>query len=392
MRRSKYIARVIGSAAIVAALAGSAAARETVKIGLIAPMTGPLATNGRQIVAGAQLYIHQHGSTVAGKQIELVVRDDGGAPETSVRLAQELIVRDKVAFIGGGTTTAGLLVMAPLVTEARKPTVVMLAGTSALVGKSPYFVRTSFTLAQSSSVVADWAIKNKITKVVTMVSDFAPGHEAEAVFRERFVEGGGEIVVALRFPLQSIDYVPYLQRARDALPEAVFVFVPSGQGDSFAKQFAQLGLGQAGIRMIGTGDVTDDDLLPNMGEAILGAVTAHYYSAAHPSPTNNAFVEAFRKQYRYRPNFMAVSAYDGMHLIYEALNKTSGSTDSEKILTAMKGMSWESPRGPMSIDPDTRDVVHNIYLRKVERVHGELYSVEFATYEAVKNPQLSERR
>jgi len=252
-------------------------------------------------------------------------------------------------------------------------------------------VRTSFTLGQSSAVVADWAIKNKIRKVVTMVSDFAPGHEAETVFRQRFTDGGGQIVAALRFPLQSIDFAPYLQRARDASPEAVFVFVPSGQGDSFAKQFTQLGLDRAGIKIIGTGDVTDDDLLPKMGDAILGAVTAHYYSAAHPSPANKAFVEAFRKEYGYRPNFMAVSAYDGIHLIYEALSKTEGSVDGEMVIGAMKGTAWESPRGPMSIDPETRDVVHNIYLRKVERVDGELYSVEFAKYEAVKNPQLSEK-
>ncbi len=306
MRGTRFIAGIISALAALPTLSLQLSAEETTKIGMITPLTGPLATNGRQLLAGAQLYIRQHGEVVAGKRIELVVRDDSGGPATSARLAQELIVRDRVAFIAGATNTAGLIGIAPLVSEARLPTVIMLAGTSGLVAKSPYFVRTSFTLGQSSGVVADWAIHNGIRRVVTMISDFAPGHEAEAVFRERFTAGGGEVTSALRFPLQSIDFAPYLQKARDAAPDAVFVFVPSGQGDAFTKQFAELGLDRAGIRLIGTGDLTDDDLLPKMGDAVLGVVTAHFYSAAHPSAENRAFVEAFRKEYGYRPNFMAV--------------------------------------------------------------------------------------
>jgi branched-chain amino acid transport system substrate-binding protein len=391
MSSSRYLTRAAALTALILASASPARADDTVKIGLITPLTGPLASNGRQIAAGAQLYMRQNGTAVAGKRIELIVRDDGGVPDASVRLAQELIVRERVDLIGAATTTAGVLGMARLVTEAKKPAVVMLAGTTSLLEKSPYLVRTSFTLAQSSATIADWATKNNIKKVVTMVSDFAPGHEAEAVFQQRFAAGGGQVVATLRFPVQSIDFVPYLQRARDASPEAVFVFVPSGQGDSFAKQFAEVGLDRAGIKLIGTGDVADDDLLPKMSDAMLGAVTAHYYSAAHPSPTNRAFVEEFRRQYGYRPNFMAVSGYDGMQLIYQALRRTGGAADGDALLAAMKGLSWESPRGPISIDPDTRDVVHDIYLRKVERVDGELYSVEFAKSAAVKNPTLSAR-
>jgi branched-chain amino acid transport system substrate-binding protein len=389
MRGTRFIAGIISTLAAFPTLSLQVSAEETTKIGMITPLTGPLATNGRQLLAGAQLYIRQHGEVVAGKRIELVVRDDSGAPATSSRLAQELIVRDKVAFIAGATNTAGLIGIAPLVSEARIPTVIMLAGTSGLVAKSPYFVRTSFTLGQSSGVVADWAISNGIRRVVIMVSDFAPGHEAEAVFRARFTAGGGEVASALRFPLQSIDFAPYLQKARDSAPDAVFVFVPSGQGDAFAKQFAELGLDKAGIRLIGTGDLTDDDLLPKMGDAVLGAVTAHFYSAAHPSAENRAFVEAFRKEYGYRPNFMAVSAYDGMHVIYEALRRCGGTDDGDALVAAMKGLSWESPRGPMAIDAETRDVVDNIYLRKVGRIDGEFYNIEFATYGAVGTGELS---
>jgi branched-chain amino acid transport system substrate-binding protein len=334
------------------------------------------------------LYMQLHGESVAGKKVELIVRDDTSVPDVSKRIAQELILNEKIDILGVGMTP-GALAIAPLVTAAKKPAVIMLSGTSVVIDKSPYFVRTSFTLAQSSVVIADWAVKNNIRKVVTLVSDFAPGHEAEAAFKQVFLEAGGRIPELIRVPLQNPDFAPFLQRARDASPQAIFVFVPSGQGGTFARQFVERGFDKAGITLIGPGDVTDDELLPHMGDAILGAVTAHFYSAAHPSPANRAFVDAFQKEYKYRPNFTAVSGYDGMHIIYEALKKTNGATDGETLLKAMKGMAGESPRGPMSIDADTRDVVHNIYLRKVEKLNGELYNLEFATFNAVKDPKLA---
>jgi branched-chain amino acid transport system substrate-binding protein len=219
-----------------------------------------------------------------------------------------------------------------------------------------------------------------------MVSDYAPGHDAEASFKEAFVKAGGQIVESIRFPLGNPDFAPFLQRAGDGKPDAIFIFVPSGQGAQFVKQFIERGLDKAGVKIIGSGDVTDDDLLNGMGDQVIGTVTAHFYSAAHPSPANKAFVEAFKKATGFRPNFMAVGGYDGMHLIYEALKKTGGKTDGDSLIAAMKGTSWESPRGPMSIDPDTRDVVHNVYIRRVEKVDGELYNVELATVEAVKDP------
>jgi branched-chain amino acid transport system substrate-binding protein len=382
---TRCITSVVAAFGIAASTMGSATAQDSVKIGMVMPLTGALANAGKQVVAGAQFYLREHGDTVAGKKVELIVRDDTTVFDMGKRLIQELIVNDKVDIIAGGLT-GDLLASAPLITEAKKPTVIMLSSTSTLIDKSPYFVRTSCTLAQSAVIVADWASKNGITKVVTLVTDFAPGHEAETTFKDRYIATGGQILEAVRVPLQNPDFAPFLQRARDAGPQAIFVFVPSAQAGTFARQFAERGLGKAGIKLIGPGDVTDDALLPQIGDAILGAVTAHFYSAAHDSPINKTFVKSFEDQNGYRPNFMVVSGYDGMHLIYEALKKSRGSTDSQALMSAMKHTAWESPRGPMSTDPETGDVVHNIYMRKVEKVNGSLFSVEFATFEAVKNP------
>jgi branched-chain amino acid transport system substrate-binding protein len=261
----------------------------------------------------------------------------------------------------------------------------MAAGTSIITERSPYIVRTSFTLAQSSTIIGDWAAKNGIKKVATLTSDYAPGNDALASFKEHFVAGGGEIVEEVKVPLANPDFAPFLQRMKDSKPDAVFVFVPAGQGGNFMKQYAERGLDKSGIKVIGPGDVMDDDLLNNMGDAALGAVTAHLYSAAHPSAMNKEFVAGYKKAFGTRPGFMAVSGYDGIHLIYEALKKTAGKADGDSLIAAMKGMAWESPRGPISIDPETRDIVQNIYIRKVEKVDGELYNIEFATFKDVKD-------
>jgi branched-chain amino acid transport system substrate-binding protein len=363
-----------------------AMAQDAVKVGLILPMTGQQASTGKQIAAAARLYMAQNGASVAGRTVELIVKDDAAVPDNAKRMAQELIVNDKVSFTAGFGITPCALAVAPLSTQAKVPQIVMAAGTSIITERSPYIARTSFTMAQSSVIIADWAAQNGVAKVVTIVSDYGPGHDSEVSFKQRFIKAGGQVVGELRVPLMSPDFAPFLQRARDAGPDAIFVFVPAGQGGVFVKQFIERGLDKAGIRLIGPGDVTDDDLLNGMGDAVIGTVTAHFYSAAHPSAKNKAFVEAFRSQNGFRPNFMAVGGYDGMHLIYEALRATNGATDGPSLIKAMKGMKWESPRGPMSIDPDTRDIIQNIYVRKVERVAGELYNVEFATFEAVKDP------
>jgi branched-chain amino acid transport system substrate-binding protein len=376
---------ITSMAALAAAIvAGPAAAQDSVKIGLIVPMTGQQASTGKQIDAAVKLYQAQHGTTVAGKKVEVIVKDDAAVPDNTKRIAQELIVNDKVS--------SAALAAAPLATQAKVPLVVMAAGTSIITERSPYIARTSFTLAQSSVIIADWALKNNIKKIVTMVSDYAPGVDAEKSFSDRVKAAGGEVVAAIRVPLANPDFAPFLQRAADAKPDALFIFVPSGQGGTFVRQFVERGLDKAGIKLIGPGDVTDDDLLPAMGDAVLGTVTAHMYSAAHPSQMNKDYVAAFEKANNFRPNFMSVGGYDGMHLIYEALKKTGGKTDGDSLIAAMKGLKWESPRGPISIDPDTRDIVQNIYIRKVEKVDGKLYNVEFATFEAVKDPVKAEKK
>jgi branched-chain amino acid transport system substrate-binding protein len=386
MPRKCFLAAAVFAISI--ATAASAAAQGTVKVGMVMPMTGPLAAAGQQVIAGARLYIKQHGDRVAGKQIELIVRDDASSGETGKRLIQELVVNDKVDVIGGGLT-ADLIPSAALLTEAQKPTVIMLSSTTAVVEKSPFFVRTSCTLAQSSAIMADWAVKERLSKGVTLVTEFAPGLEAEVTFTNNYKAAGGQLVEAIRVPLRSPDFAPFLQRVKDASPQALFVFIPSTQAAVFAKQFVERGLDKAGITLIGPGDLSDDEALQNMGDAILGTVTAHFYSAAHASALNKAFTEAYQQEAKVRANFMAVSGYDGMHLIYEALKKTGGSADGKTLVAAMKGMSWESPRGPMSIDRDSGDVVHNIYIRKVEKVDGELRNIEFETFGNVRDPRVA---
>jgi branched-chain amino acid transport system substrate-binding protein len=357
------------------------------KIGLILPMSGQQASTGRQIEAAARLYMAQNGDTVAGKKIELIVKDDTSVPDVTKRLAQELVVNDKVNVLAGFGITPSALATAPIATQSKTPQVVMAAATSSITEASPYIIRTSFTLPQAAVALADWAPKNGIKKVVTLVSDYGPGIDAEKYFKERLAFNGGQVTESLRVPLRSPDFAPFLQKVRDLKPDALFVFVPSGAGAAVMKQFLERGMDKAGIKLIGTGDITDDDQLNDMGDGALGVVTSHHYSAAHPSAANKKFVEAFGKANKgMRPNFMAVGGYDGMRVIYEALKATKGNGGGEALLAAMKGQIFESPRGPMFIDAQTRDVVHNIYLRKVERKDGQLHNVEFDVIKDVKDP------
>jgi len=383
--RNYFIAAAV--AALGLSAAHSAFAEDTVKIGFILPMTGQQQSTGKQEAAAIKLYMAQHGDVVAGKKLELIIRDDAAVPDNTKRIAQQLIVNDKVTFLAGFGITPAALAVAPLSAQSKTPEIVTAAGTSIITERSPYIARTSFTLAQSVVPMADWAAQNGIKKVVTMISDYAPGIDAEKSFTAEFKKKGGEVIEAIRFPLANPDFAPFLQRAADEKPNAIFVFVPSGQGGTFVKQFVERGLDKAGVKIIGPGDVMDDDLLNGMGDAVIGTVTAHIYSADHDSPINKAFVAAFEKANGgMRPNFMAVGGYDGMHLIYAALTKTGGKTDGDSLIAAIKGMSWESPRGPISIDPQTRDIVQNVYIRKVEKKNGQLYNVEFATFPAVKDP------
>ena len=357
------------------------------KIGLILPMTGQQASTGRQVEAAARLYMAQNGDTVAGKKIQLIVKDDTTIPDVTKRLAQELVVNEKVNVLAGFGITPSALATAPIATQSKTPMVVMAAATSSITQASPYIVRTSFTLAQAAVAMGDWAPKNGIKKVVTLVSDYGPGIDAEKYFIERLLLNGGQVAESLRVPMRSPDFAPFLQKVRDQKPDALFVFVPSGAGAAVMKQFLERGMDKAGIKLIGTGDVTDDDQLNDMGDGALNVVTSHHYSAAHPSAMNKKFVEAFQKANKgMRPNFMAVGGYDGMRVIYEALKASKGQGGGDGLLAAMKGQIFESPRGPMFIDGQTRDVVQNIYLRKVQRQDGQLHNVEFDVIKDVKDP------
>ncbi|NNU42571.1 ABC transporter substrate-binding protein [Ramlibacter montanisoli] len=357
------------------------------KIGLILPMTGQQATTGRQIEAAARLWMAQNGDTIAGKKVQLILKDDTSVPDVTRRLAQELVVNEKVNVLAGFGITPSALAVAPIATQSKTPLVVMAAATSSITEASPYVVRTSFTLPQAAVAMADWAPKNGIKNVVTLVTDYGPGLDAERFFKSRFEFNGGKVPEALRVPLRNPDFAPFLQKVRDLKPDALFVFVPSGAGAAVMKQFGERGMDKAGIRLIGTGDVTDDDQLNDMGDVALGVVTSHHYSAYHPSAANKKFVADFQKANKgMRPNFMAVGGYDGMRVIYEALKKTGGKGGGDALLAAMKGQIFESPRGPVFIDAQTRDVVHNIYLRKVEKKDGQLHNVEFDVIKDVKDP------
>ncbi len=384
LRRTMLKGAAAGAAAVL--LGGRAGAEEVLKMGISIPLTGVgFNAVGRQLQSAIKLYVRQHGDVVAGRKLELTIRDDGGVADNGRRIVQEMIVNDKVGLIGIGTTPTGLAI-APLVTEAKIATLVLSSGASITVTKSPYMVRAGFLVGQQSWIMGEWAFKNGSKHVVTLVNDWAPGIEAETAFKRRFTQAGGEIIELIRIPLANPDFAPFLQRIRDINPDTAFIYFPGTQAGIFAKQFAERGLGSSGIKIIGPGDLTDDDDLATMGDQMLGMITAGPYSAAHDSPLNKAYVAAFEKANGFRPDFVSVAGYDGMHLIYQALKKTNGNADGDAMLAAMKGMAWESPRGPISIDPQTRDIVQNIYIRKVEKVNGQLYSVEFATYEAVKDP------
>ena len=382
--------RTLLKAAAALMLAGSsvlAHADDVVKIGLIVPMSGPFASTGRQIDAAVKLYMAQHGDTVAGKKIQVILKDDTNVPDTTKRLAQELIVKDHVAVLAGFGLTPLALAAAPLATQAKVPMVVMAAATAMITEQSPYIVRTGFTLPQNTLGIARWAPKNGIKKVVTLVADYGPGIDAQNSFKKVFEAEGGNVVEQLRVPVANPDFSPFLQKVADLKPDALFIFVPSGAGAVFMKQFAERGLSKQGIKLIGTGDVVDDDILNGMGDVALGTVTSMHYTAALDNPENRAYVAAFEKANPgMRPNFHSVGAYDGMHLIYAALQATKGDTNGDKLLAAMKGQKWNSPRGPVELDAQTREMIQNVYITRTERVNGQLFNVPFDKVEAVKDP------
>jgi branched-chain amino acid transport system substrate-binding protein len=379
----------LGSIAAALAVASSANAQQTVRIGLIMPYSGQFADVATQMDNAIKLYVKQKGDTVAGKKLEFIRKDTGGiAPDVAKRLAQELIVRDKVDILAGFVLTPNALAASDVSTEAKKFMVIMNAATAIITTKSPYSVRTSTTIPQLNETFGTWAYKSGIRKAYTMVSDYGPGHDAEQSFQRGFKEAGGEIVGAVRFPVANPDFSAFVQRAKDLNPEAIFIFVPGGvQPSAIGKALAERGIDPKKTKVLGMGELTEDEARKTMGDASLGILTVYHYDHNHQSALNREFVKAFNAEYGGRnPNIYSIGGYDGMHLIYEVLRKTGGNTDAEALVAAAKGMAWESPRGPISIDPETRDIVQTVYIRRVDKVGGQLLNVEFDKIENVKDP------
>ncbi len=381
---------ILPLAAALAVAATPVFAQEPLKIGLIAPFSGPFADYGKQFELGIKAYMSLNGDKVAGRPVQLIVKDTTGPePEVAKRLATELVVRDKVDFLAGFGLTPEALAVAPIATQAKTPMIVMNAATSIITTRSPYIARVSMTLPQVTSPLGTWAAKNGIKSVMTLVSDYGPGIDAEGAFKKSFEAAGGTIVESIRIPLKNPEFAPFVQRIKDAHPQAVFVFVPAGeQGIAFMKAFQERGLGQAGIRVIATGDITDDHVIDAMGDAALGIVTTFHYSAAHKSPENERFLKAYAEVSggTQRANFMAVAGYDGAAAIYSVVAKLGGKFDGDQVMEALKGLKLASPRGPIEIDPATRDIVQTVYARRVEKQGDHYYNVEFEEFPNMHDP------
>src|SRR5947209_3317716 len=363
-----------------------------IKIGVIAELSGPFADLGKKIDDGIKLYLRRNGDSVAGKKVQVIVRNvPGAAPDVAKRLAQELVTQDGVDILTGFGLTPNALAAAAVASEARKPMLIMNAATSIITSKSPYVARLSFTLPQVAAPLGEWAAKNGIKKVFTIVSDYGPGLDAERAFGKSFAKNGGTVSGGVRVPVQNPDFAPFLQRARDAKPDAIFAFVPAGdQGIAFMKAYAQRGLAQAGIKLVTTGDVVEDAVLDAIGDSALGVVSTHHYSMAHESPENRAFVKAYVEAFGpgARPDFINVGAYDAMEAVYQVCKKLgSGAIDPDKFMAGVKGLRIESPRGTIFIDPATRDIVQTVYVRRVEKRDGRLFNVEFEKFPEVKDPR-----
>jgi branched-chain amino acid transport system substrate-binding protein len=390
MKNKSHSIKISGLGIVAAAaLFSNAGAQEPLKIGLILPYSGQFADTATQMDNGIKLYMQKHGDTVAGRKIEIIRKDTGGvAPDVAKRLAQELVVRDGVDILAGFVLTPNALAASDVSMQAKKFMVIMNAATSIVTTKSDYSVRVSVTLPQVCETFGIWAAKNGTRQTYTMASDYGPGHDCEGAFHTGFKAAGGEVTGAVRMPVANPDFSAFVQRAKDLNPESIFVFVPAGaQPPALGKAFAERGIDPKKVKIFGSGEVADETAVKNMGDAAIGIVTAWHYDFNHKSKMNEDFVKAFNAAFPGpKPNFMAVGGWDGMHLIYETLKKTGGKSDAEALIAAAKGMAWESPRGPISIDPETRDIIQTVYIRRVEKVGGELVNVEFDKVEKVKDP------
>jgi branched-chain amino acid transport system substrate-binding protein len=380
-------------AVLVASVANANSA--TVKIGLIMPYSGVFADAATQVDAGIKLYMSRHGNVIAGKKIEIVRRDVGGInPSLSKRIARDLVVREHVHILAGFALTPNALAAADVSRQAKIPLVIMNAATSIITTKSPYAVRVSMTLAQITAPFGTWVARHGIKDVYVMVSDYGPGHDAEKGFVRTFTAAGGKVVGSVRMPVADPDFSPFVQRAKDSKAQAVFIFVPAGsQPAAMMKSLFDHGMTPDKVKILGSGGLTDDSALKGVGDEMAGVLTAYHYDHSHSSALNAEFVEAFRQEHKgVNPDIQAVGGYDGMHLIYAALKKTGGNPDGQAFIDAAKGMRWESPRGMIEIDPQTRDIVQTIYIRRLENVNGKLQNVEIDKFENVKDPVKEEMR
>jgi branched-chain amino acid transport system substrate-binding protein len=380
----------IGLAGLALALIGGGAANaeDAVKIGVIISYSGQFADTGAQMDNGIKLYMKQHGDTVAGKKIVLIRKDNGGiAPDVAKRLAQEAIVRDGADILAGFELTPNALAVGDVSAEAKKFMVVMNAATSIITTKSPYIARTSATTPQLNYTLGTWAAKNGLKKIYTMVSDYGPGIDAETWFQTGFKESGGEIVGSVRFPVANPDFSAFIQAAKDKSPDAIYIWIPGGaQPAAVGKALAERGIDVAKTKVLGQDALGFESALQGMGDIGIGIITVSNYDYNHQSAMNRDFVKAYNDEYHRNPDIFSIGGYDGMHLIYAALEKTGGKTDADALIAAAKGMSWESPRGPIMIDPETRDIIQTVYIRRVEKVGDGLRNVEIDSVPNVKDP------
>jgi len=379
-----------GAALLATALtAGAANAQETIKIGLIMPYSGQFADAATQMDNGIKLYMKQHGDSVGGKKIEIIRKDVGGInPPVAKRLAQELVTRDNVDILAGFVLTPNALAAADVATEAKKFMVVMNAATAIITTKSPYIARTSMTVPQLNETLGAWAEKQGgVKKAYTMVTDYGPGHDAEGAFQKAFKAAGGDVVGSVRMPPANPDFSAFVQRAKDLNPQGIFIMIPGGaQPGAFGKALAERGIDPQKTKVMGQLEIADEHALKSMGDQAIGIITAAHYDYNLKSKTNQDFVKAYNADFKRNPDFFSVGGYDGIHLIYGALAKTKGKADGDSLIGAAKGMKWESPRGPISIDPDTRDIVQTVYIQKVEKVGGKLVNVVVDKIPNVKDP------
>ncbi len=385
----KLIQALAASALAFAATSAAAQAQGTVKIGLILPFSGQFADAATQMDNAIRLWVKQNGETFAGKKLEFIRKDTGGiAPDVAKRLAQELVVRDNVDILAGFVLTPNAMAAGDVSQQAKKFMVVMNAATSIITTKSEFMVRTSLTTPQLNGAMGTWAVqKLGVKKVYSMVSDFGPGLDAEKAFVDAFKAAGGEVIGQVKFPVANPDFSAFVQRAKDLNPEAIYIWVPGGaQPGAMGKALAERGIDARKTKVLGQLELTDPNAIKSMGDAALGMMVSSHYDAAHDTAKNKAFVAAYEADFKRRPDYFSIGGWDGMHLIAEVLKKTNGNTDAGQMIAAAKGMAWESPRGPISIDPETRDIIQNVYMRRTEKKGDQIENALFDTIPNVKDP------